>query len=100
MKEDFNPASGLPPARACRLHRGGRAVLPGDLALYGAARPALLVALPRWHPTLTESWRAHKWEQLQRLRARAIAAVCPVLDGLREPDSATHPAAMAAAALS
>jgi hypothetical protein len=99
MKEDVTSPTGLPPTLACRLHRGGRAVHLWGLALYAAAQLALLVALSCWHPSLTESWRAHRWEQLQRLRARVIAAVPPVLDGPRERDSATHPAAMAATAL-
>jgi hypothetical protein len=57
-------------SRGRRLRQRSRAVLVWGFGLYAAAQLALVLALVFWHPTWTESWQAHKWEQLRQLTAR------------------------------
>jgi hypothetical protein len=75
-------------AWARRLHRGGRAFLLWMLGLYAAVQLALILAMDYWQPTLTEGWKANKWEQLQRLVAREPDRPLAVMLGSSRTDDA------------
>jgi hypothetical protein len=62
--------SSLSVARGRRLRRRSVVVLACCVALYAAAQLGLVLALDHWHPTWTESWREHKWDQLRQLAER------------------------------
>jgi hypothetical protein len=57
-------------ARGRRLRQKSRTIFVWWLGLFAAAQLALVLALYFWHPTWTDSWQAHKWEQLRQRVAR------------------------------
>jgi hypothetical protein len=75
-------------ARVRRMRLGSRSVLLWSLAFFAAAQLALILALNRWHPTLTETWQAEKWEQLRQLVAREPDRPLAVMLGSSRTDDA------------
>ncbi len=75
-------------ARSRRLRRGSRAVLLWGLGWFAAAQLALVLALDHWHPTLTETWQANKFEQLRQLTAREPDRPLVVMIGSSRTDDA------------
>jgi hypothetical protein len=59
---------------------------------YALAQAALVLAMDHWHPALTESWMAHKWEQLQQLVAREPDRPLLVMLGSSRTDDAFNAA--------
>jgi hypothetical protein len=75
-------------ARVRRMRLGSRAVLLWSLGFFAAAQLALVLALKVWHPTLTETWQAEKWEQLRQLAAREPDRPLAVMLGSSRTDDA------------
>jgi hypothetical protein len=94
---DERPARGgardtvLSVIRGRRLRGGSRAVWLWGFALYAAAQLALVLALSSWRPTLTEGWKANKWEQLRNLAAAPADRPLLVMLGSSRTDAAFDP---------
>ncbi len=84
------PIPSLARARARRMRQGARRVFFWALGFYAAAQLALVVALGYWHPTLTESWKSHKWEQLRRLQESEPDRPLLLMLGSSRTDDAFH----------
>jgi hypothetical protein len=81
----------LPVVRGRWLRGGSRAVWLWGFGLYAATQLALVLALSSWRPTLTEGWKANKWEQLRHLAAGAPDRPLVVMLGSSRTDAAFDP---------